>query len=98
MDSSPAEKDAAHEAFDETLSHLDKANREPDRWEESCFARAITAMACGMYRLATVELQVCKIAPGNRLLESYRHDWPLKFTKKNLRDALASLKSLQTKE
>ena len=66
MDYSLAEKQAVQEAFEALLDAFDAEDREPDRWEEDCLSHALTAMACGLYRVAAVELHIFCTPPGAR--------------------------------
>lgn len=95
MDYSLAEKDAVHEAFEALLEILEDSDREPDRWEEDCLSHALTAMACGTYRLAAVELQHFSTPLAARSPGSMQHlnASPQKFTKEHLRQGLAQIRT-----
>ena len=96
MDYSLAEKKAVHEAFEAMLDDLDAADREPDRWTEDCLSHSLTAMACGMYRLAAVELKLAAAPSIQRSPGSVQslNSMPQKFTKEHLRRGLTAIKSL----
>lgn len=96
MDYSLAEKQAVHEAFETVLDDFDAVEREPDRWQEDCLSQALTAMACGLYRLAAVELQIFSTPPSARSVESMQHlnSTPQKFTKEFLRRGLQQIRTL----
>lgn len=100
MDYSVAEKHAVHEAFEALLEVLDASDREPDGWEEYCLAQSLTAMACGTYRLAAVELQMFSSPRGARADEilQYHYSAPQKFTKERLRYGLTSIRTLAVEE
>ena len=100
MDYSVAEKVAVHEAFEALLEVLDEADREPDRWEENCLAQAITAMACGTYRLAAVELQLFSTPASARPDHSMQHldSTPQRFNKGQLRYGLSRIRTLAVGE
>jgi hypothetical protein len=72
------------------LDLLDTLKREPDRWEEECLSYALSAMACGLYLVAEVELE----AFGRPIVQRSREAMaaldakPQRFTKLMLRHGL----------
>lgn len=97
MDYSLAEKQAVHEAFEAALDKFDADDREPDRWEEDCLSQSLTAMACGLYRLAAVELSFCRTPPMARSPASVLHlnSTPQKFTKEHLRRGIEQVRTFE---
>ena len=85
------QKKRLHRSFIAALDLLDTLRREPDRWEEECLSYALSAMACGLYLVAEVELEAFGRPIGERspdvtaLLETK----PRRFTKQMLRHGLA---------
>ncbi len=79
-----------HRNFIAALDLLDTLEREPDRWEEECLSYALSALACGLYLVAEVELDAFGRPMSKRpqdevaLLESR----PQRFTKEMLRHGL----------
>ena len=79
-----------HRNFIAALDLLDTLEREPDRWEEECLSYALSALACGLYLVAEVELDAFGRPMSERpqdevaLLESR----PQRFTKEMLRHGL----------
>jgi hypothetical protein len=51
------QKKRLHRNFISALDLLDTLEREPDRWEEECLSYALSAIACGLYLVAEVELE-----------------------------------------
>ena len=51
------QKKRLHRNFIAALDLLDTLKREPDRWEEECLSYALSAMACGLYLVAEIELE-----------------------------------------
>ena len=51
------QKKRLHRNFIAALDLLDTLRREPDRWEEECLSYALSALACGLYLVAEVELE-----------------------------------------
>ena len=96
MDYSLAEKRAVHEAFEAALDQLDADDREPDRWEEDCFSQSLSAMTCGLYRLAAVQLTFCKTPLVARSPASVLHlnSTPQKITKESMRRGLAAVRAI----
>lgn len=96
MDYSRPEMDAVHEAYDLFLDALDDDDREPDRWEEECLVYGLTAMTCGSYRLAAVELTVARTPLRQRSPESMRRleELPQKITKQQMRAGLRRIKAI----
>lgn len=94
MEYSLVEMEAVHEAYEIALDELEAARREPDRWEESCLVRSLTAMVCGLYRMGAVELQVYATPQGDRPCENESHfqHTPQKFTTEDLRRGLAQVR------
>lgn len=92
---SPEERQTVYEAFKGTLDKLDRADREPDRWEEDALLHALGAMACDMYRLAAVEIDMARAALGERSRESMRrlNASPRKFTNMEFRRGLTSIRA-----
>lgn len=84
------QKKRLHRNFIAALDLLDTLKREPDRWEEECLSYALSAMACGLYLVAEVELE----AFGRPIVQR-PHDAvmaldaePRRFTKLMLRHGL----------
>jgi len=79
-----------HRNFVAALDLLDTLEREPDRWEEECLSYALSALACGLYLVAEVELDAFGRPMSERpqgevaLLETQ----PQRFTKQMLRHGL----------
>jgi hypothetical protein len=79
-----------HRIYIAALDHLDKENREPDRWEEECLSYALGAMACGLYLAAEVELAAFARPVAQRSEEELAvlEKKPRRFTKSMLRQGL----------
>lgn len=95
MDYSLAEKQAVHEAFEAVLDEFDAAGREPDRWEEDCLSQSLSAMTCGLYRLAAAHLSFCKTPLVARSPAGVLHlnSTPQKLTIEHLRRGLSQIRA-----
>lgn len=84
------QKKRLHRSFIAALDLLDTLRREPDRWEEECLSYALSAMACGLYLVAEVELEAFGRPVGQRSPEvtALLETKPSRFTKQMLRHGL----------
>jgi hypothetical protein len=84
------QQDRLHQTFTAALDHLDKQQREPDRWEEECLSYALGAIACGLYPAAEVELAAFWRPENERPSEDVAtlEGKPRRFTKAMLRHGL----------
>lgn len=80
-----------HRSFIAALDLLDTLEREPDRWEEECLSYALSALACGLYLVAEVELEAFgrPIAERSRDAMAVLEQRPQRFTKEMLRHGMA---------
>lgn len=80
-----------HRSFVAALDLLDTLEREPDRWEEECLSYALSALACGLYLVAEVELEAFDrpIAERSSDVMAVLEQWPQRFTKEMLRHGMA---------
>jgi hypothetical protein len=83
-------KQRLQEKFIAALDLLDEQQREPDRWEEECLSYALSALACGLYLVAEVELEAFSRPVAERLPETVAalNATPRRFSKAMLRRAL----------
>jgi hypothetical protein len=97
MDYTLEQRRKVHEYFEETLRDLDAQDREPDRWEEDALVNALGVMACDMYALAKVEIDMARTAPGERSRESMArlNATPREFTKARLRRGLMCIRAFE---
>jgi hypothetical protein len=79
-----------HRNFIAALDLLDTLEREPDRWEEECLSYALSALACGLFLVAEVELDAFgrPIAKRPRDEVALLETQPQRFTKQMLRHGL----------
>jgi len=84
------QKKRLHRSFIAAIDLLDTLQREPDRWEEECLSYALSAMACGLYLVAELELEAFARPIGERSREvtAVLEDKPRRFTKLMLRHGL----------
>ena len=80
-----------YRSFIAALDLLDTLEREPDRWEEECLSYALSALACGLYLVAEVELEAFGRPIADRLSEAMAvlETRPQRFTKEMLRNGMA---------
>jgi tryptophan synthase alpha chain len=64
------QKKRLHRSFIAAIDLLDTLQREPDRWEEECLSYALSAMACGLYLVAELELEAFARPIGERFTRS----------------------------
>lgn len=86
-------KQRLHDKFIAAIDLLDRQQREPDRWEEECLFYTLSALACGLYLAAEVELEAFARAPDDRSPEAVAalDAKPRRFTKDLLRRILERL-------
>lgn len=84
------QKKRLQRGFVAALDLLDTLQREPDRWEEECLSYALSAMACGLYLVAEVELEAFgrPIAERPAEITAELDSKPRRFSKQMLRQGL----------
>ena len=82
-----------HRNFIAALDLLDTLEREPDRWEEECLSYALSALACGLYLVAEVELDAAEAHALPELVEEkhIRGDLHMHTTESDGRASLAEM-------
>ena len=90
----PESRRNALEAFSAALGLLKAAGREPDYWEEECLALAISAMACGLYDVASDEIDAFTTAVRQRSPQAAARpeSAPPRFTVARLRRGLEQVR------
>ncbi len=86
-------KQKLHDKVIAALDLLDRQQREPDRWEEECLFYTLSALACGLYLAAEVELDAFERPISERSPEAVAtlEARPRRFTKDMLRRVLRRL-------
>lgn len=94
----PELRRTALEAFSAALDLLKAAKREPDHWEEECLALAVGAMACGLYDVATDEIDAFCTAVRQRSPQAIARpeSSPPRFTVARLRRGLEQVRRHDT--
>ena len=92
---SPEKKSAVHAIFEGVLDQLDKMQRAPDHWEETCLVHALNFMEAGLYTHAQKELSDCVLPAGERSCwrEEQMQRNPRRYTVARLRSRLDGVRA-----